>query len=159
MSTPRRASRGNVPGTDTARAHAAASKPRRVPLFAARAPREVHARLVAAAKADGLTIADELTRLLDLRQRVEEASRPAHPLSRPVPVQAVSPDLRLVQGNSATGTTANPSRPESPPGHGISANPPQQPKSPPGHGFPGTPLNPATWLPYPPTPPTEEQMT
>lgn len=56
------------------------------PLFAVRAPRSVHARLRAAADADGLTMAAEIVRLLDLRDHYERVTRPRHPLSLPVPV-------------------------------------------------------------------------
>ena len=59
------------------------------PLFAVRAPRSVHARLRAASVADGLTVAQELTRLLDLRDAFELESRPAHPLAVPASPSAV----------------------------------------------------------------------
>lgn len=102
---------------------------RRVPLFAARAPREVHARLKRAATEDGLTIADELTRLLDLRQRVTEASLPSHPLARPVPVAAVVPSLHVVQQDSLTELNPVNWQPYPKPqvGHGIRATPPKPP--------------------------------
>lgn len=39
--------------------------------------------------ADGLTVAQEITRLLDLREAFERESRPAHPLAVPASPWAV----------------------------------------------------------------------
>jgi len=48
-----------------------------------RVPTATHRRLKAAAGEDGLTFADELARLLDLRREFTRASLPRHPLARP----------------------------------------------------------------------------
>ena len=62
----------------------------RNPLLPIRAPRGVHERLRRAAAEDGLTLADELTRLLDLRREFTRASLPRHPLARPAVATAVA---------------------------------------------------------------------
>lgn len=63
-----------------------------LPLFALRAPRDTHLRLKAAARADGLTMAEELDRLLDLREIYDRQTRPPHPLAQPPPLPSQPPN-------------------------------------------------------------------
>jgi hypothetical protein len=65
-------------------------------LFAVRSPdRRVHDRLVAAAAHDGVSVAEMINRLLDLREQWEELTCAPHPLGRPAAVPVKVP-LRLV---------------------------------------------------------------
>jgi hypothetical protein len=61
-------------------------------LFAVRTPSHVlHHRLRDAAAEDNLTIAQELSKLLDLRAQWDELTAGAHPLGRPAPVPVLIP--------------------------------------------------------------------
>jgi hypothetical protein len=60
-------------------------------LFAVRGGPELRLRLAAAAREDGLTVAAELSMLLDLREQWGVLTAGAHPLGRPAPIPPIPP--------------------------------------------------------------------